>query len=167
MSFAPHRKVNELLSHHYRTYNSSAPREGDALNLDRDTFRQLVYSHAGTRRLVSEVLLIDAIHFGEVVHGGQECRNLSDVNAGSEVNSMALERRMDAGKKVRRRHITLTTRLIELPAASRIFLTLSQHAAVLSAMLPSTRLPDASAGIWPETKMCGPAITACDCRVII
>jgi len=39
----------------------------------------------------------------------------------------------------------------------------SQHAVVLSAMEPETRLPEASAGIWPETKMWGPEAMAWDC----
>lgn len=30
---------------------------------------------------------------------------------------------------------------------------LSQHAWVFSPMLPSTRFPETSAGIWPETKI--------------
>jgi len=29
-------------------------------------------------------------------------------------------------------------------------------------MLPSIRLPAVSAGIWPETKICGPAMMAWD-----
>lgn len=57
---------------------------------------------------------------------------------------------------------TLTTRLMELPAASRMFFRPSQQAVVLSAMEPSTSLPEASAGIWPLTKIWGPAWIACD-----
>jgi hypothetical protein len=37
----------------------------------------------------------------------------------------------------------------------------SQHIFVLSAMLPSIKLPFVSAGIWPETKILGPATMAC------
>ena len=82
-------------------HNSSTSGQGDALNLDRDTFRQLVYSHAGTRRLVREVLFVDAVHLREVVHGRQERRDLSYVNAGSEVNSMALRCKMKVSQKAR------------------------------------------------------------------
>lgn len=48
---------------------------------------------------------------------------------------------------------TLTVLSIPLPASCRMFLSPSQQARVLSAMLPSTSLPSAVAGIWPETKM--------------
>jgi len=41
----------------------------------------------------------------------------------------------------------------------------SQHCAVLSAMVPVVRAPVESAGIWPETKICGPAIMAWDLGV--
>lgn len=47
--------------------------------------------------------------------------------------------------------LTLIVLWIPLPASSRMFLSASQQALVLSAMLPSIRLPEASAGIWPET----------------
>jgi len=40
----------------------------------------------------------------------------------------------------------------------------SQQRVVLSAMLPSIRLPWLSAGIWPETKIWAPATMACDWR---
>lgn len=46
---------------------------------------------------------------------------------------------------------TFTTLSIPLPASSRMFFTPSQHAFVLSAMLPETSSPEAVAGIWPET----------------
>ena len=48
---------------------------------------------------------------------------------------------------IKEKRDTLTTRSIELPASSRMFFTPSQQAVVLSAMLPSTRFPSASAGI--------------------
>ena len=72
----------------------SAPREGDALDLHwhtlsrggaqlakapspqcvfwRLTLRQLLHGNARARWLVREVLLVYAVHFGEVVHGSQE-----------------------------------------------------------------------------------------------
>ena len=49
---------------------------------------------------------------------------------------------------------TLMTLLMLLPASSRMAFMPSQDALVLSPMLPSTRLPFLSAGIWPETKIC-------------
>lgn len=58
--------------------------------------------------------------------------------------------------------LTLTIRSIPLPASSRMFLSASQHALVLSATLPSTRLPWASAGIWPETQIWPAASMAWD-----
>lgn len=70
------------------------------------------------------------------------------------------ERRLGYGSIVGR--LTFVTLEIEDPAASRMFLRPSQQTVVLSAMLPSTRLPSAAAGIWPETKMRPPALTACD-----
>jgi hypothetical protein len=45
------------------------------------------------------------------------------------------------------------TLLMLLPASSRMAFMPSHDAFVLSAMLPSTKLPFLSAGIWPETKM--------------
>jgi hypothetical protein len=58
---------------------------------------------------------------------------------------------------------TLITLLILLPASSRIAFMPSHDAFVLSAMLPSTRFPFLSAGIWPETKMWLPTWTAWLC----
>jgi hypothetical protein len=56
----------------------------------------------------------------------------------------------------------LTVRLMLLPASSRMFLRASQQALVWSAMLPPTRLPWASAGIWPETQIWPAASMAWD-----
>ena len=58
--------------------------------------------------------------------------------------------------------LTLTVRLMLLPASSRMFLSASQQALVWSAMLPPTRLPWASAGIWPETQIWPAASMAWD-----
>jgi len=55
------------------------------------------------------------------------------------------------------------TLLMLLPASSRMAFMPSHDALVLSAMLPSTKLPFLSAGIWPETKMCWPTWTAWLC----
>jgi hypothetical protein len=49
--------------------------------------------------------------------------------------------------------LTLTILLTLDPAASTMALMLLQQAWVSSPMLPETRFPDASAGIWPETKI--------------
>jgi len=46
--------------------------KGDGLDLDGDALGQLLNSHAGASRLVSEVLLVDRVHLGEVVHGGDK-----------------------------------------------------------------------------------------------
>lgn len=46
-------------------------------------------------------------------------------------------------------------------------LMLLQQAWVRSPMLPCTRFPEASAGIWPETKTWPLARTAWDCGVSI
>jgi hypothetical protein len=62
-----------------------------------------------------------------------------------------------------RKTLTLTTRSILTPASVKMPTMFSQHCFVLSAMLPSIRLPFVSAGIWPETKICGPAMMAWDC----
>jgi hypothetical protein len=48
------------------------------------------------------------------------------------------------------------------PASVKMPTMFSQHCLVLSAMLPSIRLPLVSAGIWPETKTWGPAMMAWD-----
>ena len=52
--------------------NLTPTSEGDSLNLNRHALGQLLDRHAGARRLVSEVLLVDRVHLGEVVHGGDE-----------------------------------------------------------------------------------------------
>jgi hypothetical protein len=59
---------------------------------------------------------------------------------------------------------TLTTRSMPTPASVKMPTMFSQHCFVLSAMLPSIRLPLVSAGIWPETKIWGPAMMAWDCQ---
>ena len=52
--------------------NLTPASEGDSLNLDRHALGQLLDRHTGASRLVSEVLLIDRVHLGEVVHSGNE-----------------------------------------------------------------------------------------------
>jgi hypothetical protein len=46
--------------------------KGNGLDLDGDTLRQLLDGDAGASRLVGEVLLVDRVHLGEVIHGGDE-----------------------------------------------------------------------------------------------
>ena len=46
--------------------------KGNGLDLDRHALGQLLDGNAGASRLVSEVLLVDRVHLGEVVHGGDE-----------------------------------------------------------------------------------------------
>lgn len=57
-----------------------------------------------------------------------------------------MQRTMEEGLAER----TLTILEMELPAPSRMALMFSQHAFVMSPMLPSTILPEASAGSWPR-----------------
>ena len=52
--------------------NLTPTSEGDSLNLNRHALGQLLDRHAGARRLVSEVLLVDRVHLGEVVHSSNE-----------------------------------------------------------------------------------------------
>jgi hypothetical protein len=52
--------------------NLAPTSKGNGLDLDRHALGQLLDSHAGAGRLVSEVLLVDRVHLGEVVHGGDE-----------------------------------------------------------------------------------------------
>jgi hypothetical protein len=59
---------------------------------------------------------------------------------------------MFLGGGINKRTLTFTILLTLEPAAVTMALMLSQHAWVLSPMLPSIRFPEASAGIWPETK---------------
>jgi hypothetical protein len=116
----------------------------NSLDLNRHTLGQLLDSDAAARGLVRKVLL-----------------------------SHVVEENVDLRRTLRKRgslrgvgykgHRTLTTREMSVPASFRMAVIFSQHALVLSAMLPSIRLPLVSAGIWPETKMLGPAMMACDC----
>lgn len=46
--------------------------KSNALDLNRDTLRQLSNSHTAASRLMSEELLIGSIHLGEVGHISQE-----------------------------------------------------------------------------------------------
>ena len=46
--------------------------KSNGLDLNGHTLGQLLDGHAGAGGLVSEVLLIDRVHLGEVVHGGDE-----------------------------------------------------------------------------------------------
>ena len=101
-----------------------------------------------------EVLLVDAVHLREVVHGCNEDGDL-DSSLSTRTGPLLLTRAVIE-------RLTFTARWRPDPASSRMFLSASQQALVLSAMLPSTRLPEASAGIWPETKIWPAAAIACD-----
>jgi hypothetical protein len=113
---------------------------------------------------VGEVLLVDRVHFGEVVHGGDEDVDLQrkggSVSKMQRVFSIMATLLLLCRQWDERR--TLTVRLMLLPASSRMFLRASQQALVWSAMLPPTRLPWASAGIWPETQIWPAASMAWD-----
>jgi hypothetical protein len=58
--------------------NLAPTSKGNGLDLDRHALGQLLDSHAGAGRLVSEVLLVDRVHLGEVVHGGDEDVDLQE-----------------------------------------------------------------------------------------
>ena len=56
-----------------QTRDDSTPTgKGNGLNLNGHALGQLLDSHAGTGRLVSEVLLVDRVHLGEVVHSSNK-----------------------------------------------------------------------------------------------
>lgn len=46
--------------------------QGNSLNLDWHALGELLDGNAGASWLVSEVLLVDAVHLGEVTHGSEE-----------------------------------------------------------------------------------------------
>jgi hypothetical protein len=54
------------------SHNLTSASKGNGLDLDRHTLGQLLDGNAGASRLVGEVLLVDRVHLGEVVHGGDE-----------------------------------------------------------------------------------------------
>lgn len=60
-------------------YSTMYSRESDALNFYWHTLWQLVNSHAASRRLVCEELLVCGIHLREVVHASQEDIDLDDL----------------------------------------------------------------------------------------
>ena len=49
----------------------------NSLDLNRHTLRKLLDGNARASGLVGEVLLVDGVHLGEVVHGGDEHIDLS------------------------------------------------------------------------------------------
>ena len=51
---------------------STPTSKSNSLNLNRHTLRKLLNRNARASRLVGEVLLVDGVHLGEVVHGGDE-----------------------------------------------------------------------------------------------
>jgi len=54
----------------YTILASASKRNG--LDLDRHALGQLLDGNAGASGLVGEVLFVDGVHLGEVVHGGDE-----------------------------------------------------------------------------------------------
>ena len=128
----------------------------NALNLDRHALGQLLNGNTATRRLVGEVLLVHAVHLGEVGHVIEE-----DVDLDLSSALFHYVSTMDSGVVSEWTKRTLTILSRATPASVRTPLMFSQHILVLSAMLPSIKLPLVSAGIWPETKTLGPATMAC------
>jgi hypothetical protein len=59
--------------HGFRARTLSTPAsKSNSLNFNRHTLRKLLDRDARASGLVSEVLLVDGVHLGEVVHGGDE-----------------------------------------------------------------------------------------------
>tara|TARA_R110002003_G_scaffold1868_2_gene23596 strand:+ start:348 stop:902 length:555 start_codon:yes stop_codon:yes gene_type:complete len=122
----------------------------NALNLDRHALGQLLDRDAAACRLVRKVLFEDAVHLGEVGHVVEED---IDLYRGSALLFRLMLRFCADAKLVVVQGVecTLTTLSILTPASVNIPTMFSQHCFVLSAMLPSIKLPLVSAGIWPET----------------
>jgi hypothetical protein len=53
--------------------------KSNRLDLNGHAFGQLLDGNAGAGRLVGEVLLVDRVHLGEVVHGGDEDVDLQGI----------------------------------------------------------------------------------------
>ena len=68
-------------------------RQSHTLNLHGDPQRQLMHRNAGPRRFMRKMLLILAVHLGEIIHRRQEHLNLSplprirDIETGSRHES--------------------------------------------------------------------------------
>lgn len=90
---------------------------------------------------MGKVNTISLVHLLEVSHVIEEDVDLSRI-------LLALSPSSNWSLGIR---YTLTTLSMLLPAASRMAMMFLQHAAVLSPMFPSTSLPSAPPGIWPET----------------
>ena len=111
----------------------------NALNLDRHVLRQLLDSHTATRRLVGKVLFVHTVHLRKVGHVGDEdgrLRRSQSINIHHHAEGSTINAIPASHKRLGVVGLTLTTLLRLLPASSRMALTLSQHAAVCSAMLP-------------------------------
>jgi hypothetical protein len=59
------------------SHNLTSASKGNGLDLDRHTLGKLLDGNARASRLVGEVLFVDRVHLGEMVHGGDEDVNLS------------------------------------------------------------------------------------------
>lgn len=62
--------------------NISPLNQGNTLNLNRNTLRQLLNSDTAPGRLVREELLVGSVHLSKVVHGGDEHVDLDDLLEG-------------------------------------------------------------------------------------
>lgn len=146
--------------------------QSNALNLNRHTLGQLVNSNTATSRLVNEELLVSSVHFSEVGHIGQEDLRKKPRSVKRPLHNLCILLsplpswvQKHHNKKAGGETHTLTLTILSTlePAAVRIALMLSQQTCVLAPMLPSIKLAEASAGIWPETKIWPLARMAWDC----
>jgi hypothetical protein len=80
MSFASYRFTSATLAiHGLRARTLLTPTsKSNGLDLNGHTLRKLLNRNARASGLVGEVLLVDGVHLGEVVHGGDEHINLEE-----------------------------------------------------------------------------------------
>jgi hypothetical protein len=95
---------------------------------------------------VGKELLVDAVHLAEVGHVVEEDVDLFRSTI-SNYASGAVARSEEGCVNGDEKGYTFTTRVMSVPASVKMAMMFSQHALVLSAMLPSTSLPSLSAGI--------------------
>lgn len=124
--------------------------ESNTLKLDWNTLGKLMHGNTAASRLVGEVLLKHSVHLCKVSHINEEDLVILQVRIGVQW----------APQRQGEHTLTLTTLSMEEPAAASTAQMLRQQRSVFSAMLPSSSLPVLSAGIWPETKTCPPALMA-------
>lgn len=148
---------------------SSNSRKSNTLNLHRNALGQLTDGNAAPGGLGGEELLVGGVHFPEIGHVCEEDLFIITINHSCTTRQTKSyktggERRKRKRKKEKGRKPTLTLTILSNPdpAASRIALTLLQHASVFWPMEPSTSVAVLSAGIWPETKIWPFALIAWD-----